>query len=425
MRLLKRMAGEMSGVMARLWPLIVVALFAEWGYAIMNVCVLPVYLKEPPPQGLGAPMSLIGLVISTFLVAETAFKPLFGWSGDRYGRKRFIVLGLIICSATPLLMRIVDKPWVFFPLRALDGVGAAALWPCLLASVAAMTSSKERMGAMSVFNMIYMLGIALALGTYSLVFQLTGHNIQIFLVISGVFMVAAVLSLFTIQNTKDPAHAHLGAGHTDGPAAVAEPLGWRESLELAVSSRVLLVMMVVSFLQATGTNILNGVIVVYIHEVLGVAESGLTKIMAGPGIAIVLLALPLGWLGGRWGKVKSVCTGLGIAGVSFFIIPHATTILSISIVIVPLVIGFLIASPAGLALITEIAPEGKEGLIVGAVATAQGMGAMIGPALGGWLYENVNPGAPFRAAGVFMTAAMIVAVFTFKEGMKVVLPNGE
>src|SRR5690242_21277553 len=96
MRFIRVMAGDVGALFRRLWPLTVVALFAEWGYAIMNVGALPIYLKEPRPDGLGAPASLIGLIISTFLITETACKAFFGWAGDRYGRKAFIVVGLFM-----------------------------------------------------------------------------------------------------------------------------------------------------------------------------------------------------------------------------------------------------------------------------------------------------------------------------------------
>jgi MFS family permease len=424
MRIFKHMAGDMQDVLRRLWPLIIMALLAEWGYAIMNIAALPIYVREPRSQGgLGAPADLIGLIISTFLVSETFFKPLFGWAGDRFGRKQFIVAGLCISTLTPFLMGLAKHTWVFFPLRALDGVGAAALWPCVLASVAALTHAKERTDAMTLFNMMYMIGLGLALPTYSLLFEIAHRHQTVFLAISCVFFCAAVIALLAVPQTKDPLHAGENMATAGAETAMGEPIGWRVALELAVKSRILMAVMLGSILQAIGTNLLNGVIIIYANEVLKIHPESVGKIFIGPALAVLLLAIPIGSFGGKWGKVKSVQLGLLTSCVAFLLIPQADNWITFSIIVIPQVLGFLLATPSWLALITEMAPTGKQGTIVGAVATAQGVGAMIGPTLGGWLYEHVKVTAPFYVAAGFLAAALIIAWREFHEGMKVKLPN--
>jgi MFS family permease len=424
MRIFKHMAGDMQTVLRRLWPLIIMAFLAEWGYAIMNVAALPVYVRAPQSRGgLGAPADLIGFLITTFLVSETFFKPLFGWAGDRFGRKQFIVTGLFVSAITPLLMGLAKQTWVFFPIRALDGVGAAAIWPCVLASVAALTHAKERTDAMTLFNMMYMIGLGLALPSYSLVFQLTHRHQNVFWVISGVFLTAALIAWLSVPQTKDPQHAGENLAASGPETALGEPIGWRETLELAAKSRILLAVMLGSILQATGTNLLNGVIIIYANEVLGIHPESVGKIFIGPALVVLLLAIPVGSFGGKWGKIKSVRLGLFTSCLAFLLIPQADNWIMFSVIVVPQVLGFLLATPSWLALITEMAPPGKQGTIVGAVATAQGVGAMIGPALGGWLYEHVKVTAPFYVASAFLAAALVIAWREFHEGMKVELPN--
>src|SRR3712207_6323770 len=136
MGMMRGMGGDMWMLFKRLWPLTLVALFAEWGYAIMNIAALPLYLTEPRPAGLGIAVEMIGPIISTFLIFETIFKTPMGLAGDHYGRKPVIILGLFLSGLTPLLMRTTENLWIFYPLRAIDGIGAAALWPCVFATIA-------------------------------------------------------------------------------------------------------------------------------------------------------------------------------------------------------------------------------------------------------------------------------------------------
>src|SRR5207302_1920194 len=57
--------------------------------------------------------------------------------------------------------------------------------------------------------------------------------------------------------------------------------------------------------------------------------------------------------------------------------------------------SYAVSSPAWLALMSETAPRGSTGMAMGASETAQGAGLIIGPLLGGFLYDHVGPQAPF------------------------------
>ena len=418
MRFIRHMTGDMADLMARLWPLAMVALFAEWGYAIMNMAALPLFLTDAPPNGLGAAVENIGPIISIFLISETILKAPLGLAGDHYGRKKLIVLGLFVSALTPFFMRTVTSTWSLVPLRALDGIGAAAIWPCVFASVAVLTTTKERASAMTIFNMMYMVGLALALPSYSLVIRYTHQHRDVFLIISLVFFLGAALALLLVPGTRDLPH-HV---QEDNEAAVAEPIGIRKTLILAARSRIMLAMLVASIFQATGVNLLNGVLTIYAKNQLKISPENIGMVFIGPAVAVMLLAIPLGWLGNRWGKVKSVRIGLVTSFVALALIPSADSLLMLSLIVVPFVIGSLIATPSWLALITQLAPVGHQGMIVGAVATAQGIGAIIGPTVGSNMYGRISPAAPFYAAAVFILIALVIVWLEFKEDMKVDIP---
>jgi MFS family permease len=72
-------------------------------------------------------------------------------------------------------------------------------------------------------------------------------------------------------------------------------------------------------------------------------------------------------------------------------------------------------SPAWMALITTLTTPERSGAIIGAMGTAQGVGALIGPYFGGLLYRTVNHHAPFLASGVFLTIALVMALFVVHD----------
>src|SRR5579862_4144884 len=156
------------------WRLLVVALFAEIGYAVLNISTMPVYLKADPTRawisnGRGFGESVISLVIVAFLLSEAIFKSPMGHLADRIGPKRLMMFGPLLSVATSLLSLVVPhtggatEVLAFILLRAIDGLGAAMLWPAAFSEMGAAVKDCDRQQAMSFLNLCYMLGIAIAL----------------------------------------------------------------------------------------------------------------------------------------------------------------------------------------------------------------------------------------------------------------------
>ena len=83
--------GQLRPLFARpaVLRLLVIALLAEIGYAVLNVSTMPVYLKYD--RGLGE--SVIGIVLVAFLFTEAVFKSPMGHLADRFGPKKLMVAG--------------------------------------------------------------------------------------------------------------------------------------------------------------------------------------------------------------------------------------------------------------------------------------------------------------------------------------------
>jgi len=72
--------------------------------------------------------------------------------------------------------------------------------------------------------------------------------------------------------------------------------------------------------------------------------------------------------------------------------------------------SYALSSPAWLALMSEAAPPGRTGMVMGASETAQGAGLIVGPVFGGALYDRLGPQAPFIASAVLLTAGTALAI---------------
>ncbi len=94
-------------------------------------------------------------IISAYMVAEVAVMPIFGKLSDRYGRKRFFILGISLFLIGSLLSGLAQDIYQLSIFRAIQGIGAGALVP--VASVIAFDiyPAKERGKIAGIFGVVY------------------------------------------------------------------------------------------------------------------------------------------------------------------------------------------------------------------------------------------------------------------------------
>ena len=172
------------------WALVVMAGFAELGYVTLNISAMPVYLREV--VGLGE--STITAVGSVFLLVEAIFRAPMGMLSDHIGRRRLIVLGPLLTVFTSLGTLLASHPLHFIVLRAVDGLGAAMLWPAVYAAIGDSVPLHKRAWAMSFLNMTYMSGIALGPLAGGLANDLTGAKQASFYLTACLFTVATLIA---------------------------------------------------------------------------------------------------------------------------------------------------------------------------------------------------------------------------------------
>ncbi|HOC32420.1 MAG: MFS transporter [Armatimonadetes bacterium] len=400
----------------RLSGLVLVSLFCEIAMAVVVTFALPLYLNEH----LRWREDDVGPVTSAFLLAETITKPFFAWISDRFGRKILIVFGIALSSFAVYRMSTATGHWEFITLSALNGIGGAALWPNVFAAVADVTSERERVGSMSVFNMMYMIGLGLGPVVGSVVYRLAAagrantapawlwipsRESDIFRVTTGILLIALVSALFLIPWLH---HKHATAGSAPGLRNI--PVRWP----------VLGFFMAMSFFQTLGIQLLNNPLVFYLRQVLKLdaGDIGLPFILLGAAVAV--LAIPVGTWGGKWGRVRSVKLGIGVAALGMILLPLRPSLGYFMIIAVPMILGFLLCIPAWLAMITELAPPAYRGRIYGWVVTMQGLGAAFGPWLGTKVLVKVGHHAPFMLSGIVLGTTLLAALFFLREGMRAV-----
>ena len=101
-------------------------------------------------------------VFSSYILTQTVSMPIFGKLSDLYGRRKFLVLGLVIFMGGSILSgasQNIDELIVF---RAIQGVGSGAFFPISLAVVGVVFPPSMRGRLQGIFSSVF--GIAAVLG---------------------------------------------------------------------------------------------------------------------------------------------------------------------------------------------------------------------------------------------------------------------
>lgn len=395
-----------------LLALVALAGVAELAYAIVNFSAMPPYLRFE--LGLGAWVGAIG---AAFLLAETVLKSPLGLLSDRFGRKRLLLVGPIISAVTAPLTVAVHHPLGLLLLRALDGAGAAALWPTIFAAVADAVDERDRSTAMSLLNVTYLVGVATGPLLGGLVNDLTGTRTASFYLASALFVLATVVCLMGVP-------ARFPSSGEPRDHAPPPRISWREMWE---SARMVPDTLLLGFIAFFGIGMVMLLVKLYAMEVLHLSESGYGLLLLPPAVVFALASVPAGRVGDVWGRERAMKLGVGLAMGGMWFIPfvHSYWVLLVCGSIVGL--GYILAIPAWMALVSEIGGN-RRGAVMGAVFTAQGVGAMLGAPLGAYLYDRVpiRLGAlelpshitPFLGTAVALTISFILTLWFFRDGKR-------
>ncbi|MFN7017833.1 MAG: MFS transporter [Fimbriimonadales bacterium] len=365
----------MSKTLSAFWSLVIMAGFAELGYVTLNLSAMPVYLREV--VGLGE--STITAVGSMFLLTEALFRAPMGMLSDRFGRRLLIVLGPSLTMFTSLATLAASHPLHFIVLRAIDGLGAAMLWPSVYAAIGDTVPSHRRAWAMSFLNMTYMSGVALGPLAGGLANDLTGVKQASFYLTAGLFACATVIAWRFYPRDGRP--------YQSDSNPYTEKLSLRT---LAGALRTAPGHMALAFVVFFGMGLIMLLVKLYAMDEFGVSETLFGVGLVVPALAIASLSLPLGRLADRLGRTRSIRWGLTLAaGVLWSVVAPSQP--PIAWVVLAAGLGalcFVLTFAAWMAELSEIAPA-RRGVILGAAGTAQGVGSILGALLGGFLYEHV------------------------------------
>lgn len=390
-----------------LQSLVLAALLAELAYAILNLSAMPVYVKYSLNQG-----AMLGIIISTFLLTEAVSRPAFGALGDKIGRKPLLLAGPILTAVTAYLTAHTHSVAWLIGLRVIDGFGSGALWPTAYATIGDIVEEEHTSAAMSLLNVTYMGGLALAFVMGGFVNQVFHSTTASFYLVAVMLILAAVVLMISFPGKIEKRGMH----HKTHTAEEHAPVKLGTLLRSFREVPDMVVLACVSFL---GMGMLTPIVKLYGLEHLHLTETQFGIAVAPIAVMMGVLAVPLGRFSDRYGKNMTLCWSLFACSLAMFGIALFRNWAVAGIAGILIGIGFTAAFPAWNALVVSATSAERRGEVLGAVGMAQGLAAIAGAVVGSFLYDNDflslprlginNYNLPFWLSGIFLYTGAIIA----------------
>ncbi len=343
-------------------------------------------------------------VVLAYLIAMTVAMVFAGQLGDRFGRRRLLVVGLVVITAASVVGSAAPSLWLVVAARALQGIGAAIVVALAIAFVGE-TVPRERTGrAMGLLGAMSALGTALGPSLGGALVEAFGWR-SIFLANVPIGLVAIALARRHLPSARPT--SKVGGKLLDHLSGLLAPFRDRH-LRASLTANLL----VSAVLMAT---LIVGPF--YLSDVLALDVAVVGGVMSIGPVAAALLGIPAGRLSDRFGPRRMILFGLGgiaIGAASLALLPEALGVPGYVVPIVAITAGYAIFQAANnTAVMRDVGPE-RRGGVSGALNLSRNLGLIGGTSL---------MGAVFVAAGMRVTFAVGAALIVIALAVMIARKN--
>jgi MFS family permease len=353
------------------------------------------YLPSFAIDRLHLSISIVGFAVSVHYLADSFIKCFVGYLLDRVSPKIVVNCGLFLSLSAICLMVNAHSEWLLITAAALLGIGGSPIWLICLSHV----QEDKRASQMGVLYVFWMSG--LGLGPVIINFFMDIGYTAAFSVMIGLF---AIGWLFAARMRLEKQAAVFTLTIKEQGRAMWSRLS---SMGFLLPGMVL---------QTTAGGILVPLLSPFATQHIGLSHSELSIALVTGGLCAVLLLIPMGRLtdslGGKWFLVS----GFGVFALAIYRLTYAKTFAETETLSVILGLSYAMLLPAWNSLIAQYVPKESVGTGWGMISTIEGSGVIIGPMLGGYLAERLQPSFPFWVCAAIF--ALISGFYLFSPGTR-------
>jgi len=359
-----------------------------FAYAAVST-VFPVI--SPYASLLGASEFQSAIIAGAYAIVTAIAMMPFGHLSDKYGRAKFMILGLVLYISSPLLYIFVKDITSLLLARILHGFGMALYVPALNALVADKSPENRRGEAMGWISAAFMFGFVLGPVTGGLLAEKFGV-ISTFLS-SSAFSVLSFLSICPYLNLKKTEFKKM-----------------KEEDKLVASKNILAASLATFFTTFGSAAVAIFALPFYSNE-LNITSTLVGTLTSSLFFVSALARIPAGKLSDKIGRSPVIVLGLLVEGIGiYFMVFREPLQLLFATWLCGIGMGF--TNTASYALASDVR---RRGMAIGAVNSSLNAGIFVGPAVAGLFAEYFGFEVIFTFSAVFVLASSIVVTVLLKN----------
>jgi MFS family permease len=368
-----------------LWTLFFLS--ASVGVAMIGLGIIwpivPVYALE-----MGAGGFQVGLIIASFNIAKVLSNPLSGRLSDRWGRKSFIVIGLLLYGVVSVFYVMATNVTSLILVRLLHGFTSVLVLPIALAMAADIAPDYKLGRYLGTLNMAIMLGMGIG--------PILGGIIRDHFGMEAAFWAMGGLAVLTC----------IGAGcfipgKNDFPAT--KKLKSATSIKNVIHHRAIQGLFLLRFFAAAGQGSVYTFLPLLAVEI-DLSSSQVGIILSVNIFLIAFLQRGFSGIADRLNPNYMITIGTAITGIAVFAMPAVEGFIKILILNIIMGIGNGIAMPAGFVITGRIGRNLGMGSTMGITDSGWSLGMIASPIISGVIMDA------FGLAYIFIVGGILIAI---------------
>lgn len=362
------------------------------GFGII-IPLQPFYVEAAGGSGLH-----VGALFASYSFGQFLFVPIWGRLSDRIGRRPVILMTLVGTGVSFAVFAAAgDLLWLLFVARTAAGIFAGSM-ATAQAYIADVTTKEDRARGMGIIGAAFGLGFVVgpALGG---ALAILGPAWPPALA-AGLAFGNAIFAAFVLRESRDPEVAQRTVFRWFDP----------QGLRAARRNRTLALSFAILFLATVAFANLETTFSLLMAHNLGLGRTGTSWLFVYLGVfAAVVQGGLLGRLTRRFGSAALVVVGTGSLCISMAILPELTTLPLVLGACAFVAVGSSLNRPSINTIVSLESGTDAQGALLGTASSVSSLGRVVGPAVGGVLWD-VAPQLPYQFGAGVMLVAFVLAL---------------
>jgi MFS family permease len=361
--------------------------------------ILPAYVDQ-----FAASSTVLGLVFGAYSASRTLFMVPVGKLADRFGRKTFIITGLVLFAAVSPLYIYAATTVQLILVRMVQGLAAAMLLPVAMSYIGDLAAKGKEGLIMGTFTSAFFAG--LGFGPLIGGFLRDHYSMRAAFLSMGILSLSALLiTAFTLPSSETRASGFGRKDHMDPGAGGAG--GDPTTIKLSA-------LFLFRFTRALGIGFTWVLLPLYAVTTLGLSSFQVGILLSVNTFLTTLLQSAMGHLSDRFGHLWAITFGSLIGAAAISSIAWISSFEGLVVLSLMLGLAGALIVPAGSALAVEIGRVRGMGSVMGIYATSLSLGTMIGPISGGMIADAWGIRTIFPVGGVLGIAGWGVLCLVYR-----------